>query len=43
MKSLKLKSYPGDNVTDYCAAILVDADHLESDGALKYEHLGYIT
>ena len=32
MKSLKLKSYPGDNVTDCCAAILVDAEHLESAG-----------
>ena len=28
MKSLKLKSYPGENVTDYCAAILVDAGRL---------------
>ena len=42
MKSLKLKSYPGENVTDCCAAILVDAEHLESAGALKPEHLGYI-
>ena len=25
MKSLKLKSYPGENVTDFCAEILVDA------------------
>ena len=24
-KSLKLKSYPGENVTDCCAAILVDS------------------
>ena len=43
MKSLKLKSYPGDNVTDCCAAILVDAESLESAGALKPEHQGYIT
>ena len=42
MKSLKLKSYPGDNVTDFCAAILVDAERLESAGAFKPEHLGYI-
>ena len=42
MKSLKLKSYPGKNVTDCCAAILVDAEHLESAGAFKPEHLGYI-
>ena len=43
MKSLKLKSYPGENVTDFCAAILVDAERLDSDGAFKPEHLGYIT
>ena len=43
MKSLKLKSYPGENVTDFCAAILVDAERLESAGAFKPEHLGYIT
>ena len=42
MKSLKLKSYPGENVTDCCAAILVDAERLESAGAFKPEHLGYI-
>ena len=42
MKSLKLKSYPGENVTDCCAAILVDAERLESAGALKPEPLGYI-
>ena len=43
MKSLKLKSYPGENVTDCCAAILVDADRLESAGSFNPEHLGYIT
>ena len=43
MKSLKLKSYPGENVTYFCAAILVDAERLESAGAFKTEHLGYIT
>ena len=43
MKCLKLKNYPGENVTDYCAAILVDAKRLESDGVFKPEHLGYIT
>ena len=42
MKSLKLKSYPGQNVTDCCAAILVDAERLESAGSFKPEHLGYI-
>ena len=43
MKSLKLKIYPGENVTDCCAWILVDAEGLESAGTLKPEHLGYIT
>ena len=43
MKSLKIKSYPGENVTDSCAAILVDAERLESAGAFKPDHLGYIT
>ena len=43
MKSLKLKSYPWENVTDCCAAILMDADRLESVGAFKPEHLEYIT
>ena len=42
MKSLKLKSYPGENITDCCAAIFVDAERLESAEALKPEHLGYI-
>ena len=28
MKSLKLKIYPRDNVTDCCAEILVDDEHL---------------
>ena len=42
-KSLKLKSYPGENVTDFCAEILVYAERLESFGALNPEHLGYIT
>ena len=43
MKSFKLKSYPGENVTDCCAAILVDAERLESARAFNPEHLGYIT
>ena len=43
MNSIKLKSYPGENVTDCCAAILVDDERLESDGAFEPEHLGYIT
>ena len=43
MKSLKLKSYPGENITDCCAAILVDAERLESARTFKPEQLGYIT
>ena len=43
MKGLKLKTYPGDNVTDCCAAILVDDERLESAGVLNPEHLGYIS
>ena len=43
MKSIKLKSYPGKNVTDFCTAILVEAERLESSGAFEPEHLGYIT
>ena len=43
MKSLTLKSYPGDNIIDFCAAILVDAERIESDRSFKPEHLGYIT
>ena len=42
-KSLKLKIYPGENVTYCCAEILVDAERLESSGAFNPEHLGYIT
>ena len=42
MNSLILKSYPGENVTDCCAAILVDAERLDSDWSFKPEHLGYI-
>ena len=43
MKSLKLRSYPGENVTNFCAEILVDADRHESAKALKPEYLGCIT
>ena len=43
MKSLKLRSYPGENVIDCCAAILVDDERLEIAGAFNHDHLGYIT
>ena len=42
MKSIKLKDHPGGNVTDFCDAILVDVERLESVGAFKPENLGYI-
>ena len=42
MRNLKLKSYPGENVTDCCAAILVDAERLESVRAFMPDHLRYI-
>ena len=43
MNSRNLKSQPGENVTDFCVAILVYSERLESDGAFNTEHLGYIT
>ena len=43
MKSLKLKIYPGKNVTDCCAAILVYSERLESARYFNPEHLGYTT
>ena len=42
MNSLKLKSYPGENVTDSCPAISVDAKRFKSSGAFNTDHLGYI-
>ena len=43
LKSRKLRSGPGENVADFCAAILVDAEILESSGAFNTKLLGYIT
>ena len=43
MKSLKLKIYPGGNVSDCCNSILVDNERLEISGAFNTEHLEYIT
>ena len=43
MKSPKLRSYLGKNVTDCCGEILVDNERLESAGYFKPDHLGYIT
>ena len=42
MKSLKLKDHPGENVKDFCNAILVDDERLESAGSFKPNHLNYI-
>ena len=43
IKSLILKSYPGENITDSYSAILVDAKCLDINRGFKPEHLGYIT
>ena len=43
MEILKLKSYPGENITDFCVEILVDAERIDIAGAFKPDHLGYIT
>ena len=42
MKSLKLQDHPGGNVPNCCDTILVDVERLESAGAFKPKHLGYI-
>ena len=41
-KNLKLKDHPGRNAADFYDAILVNVESLESAGALKLDHLGYI-
>ena len=42
MNILKLKDRPGQNVANFCDTILVDAERLQSVGAFKPYHLGYI-
>ena len=42
LKNIKLKSFPGDKVADLRAAILVDSEHLKSDGEFNTKHLGNI-
>ena len=42
MNIIKLKRYPGENVKDCGAEILVDTKRLESARAFNTEHLGYI-
>ena len=42
MKNLKLRDHPGRYVADFYDAILVNVERLESAGAFKPDHLGYI-
>ena len=42
MKNIKLKERPGRDATDCYNAILVNVESLESSGAFKPDHLGYI-
>ena len=42
-KSLKLKSYAGQDVVYWCDSILLDAEHLESDRDFKLNHFNYST
>ena len=42
MKNLKLKDHPGRDAADCYEAILVNVESLESAGAFKPDHLGYI-
>ena len=43
MKSIKLKSCPGDNVKDFRTMILVDAEYLESSRAFNSDNFGKTT
>ena len=43
IKSLKIKSYPGENITYLYTVVLVDDDRLDSSGDFDHDHLGYIT
>ena len=40
VKGRKLNIYPGYNVTDLCAEILVDSESLDIAGDFNTEHLG---
>ena len=42
-KCLKIKYHPGENITEFCTEILLDADRPESAGEFKPYHFGYIT
>ena len=41
-KNLKLKDHPGRDAADFYDTILVNVESLESAGAFKPKHLGYI-
>ena len=43
LKCLKLKDHPEENITEFCAEILVYAKPLESYRYFNTNHLGYIT
>ena len=43
LNTIKINSYPLDNVAYLCDEILVDVEHIMSAGAFKPENLGYIT
>ena len=43
LKNLKLKTHLEENIEDFCAAILVDSERLDSGGAFNTKHLRYIT
>ena len=43
LKSLKINNSPVGNVVDFCAAILVDVDKIDSAVSVNSKHIGYIT
>ena len=43
LSSLKLKIYLEENVTNFCAEILVDSERISTYGYFKIDHLGYIS
>ena len=42
LKSIKLKRHLGENVKNWCAAILIDTERLKSGRVFNPDHLGYI-
>ena len=43
LKSIKLNSYPGENISDFCVAILVDSYFLDRSIDFNTKYLDYIT